>query len=617
MVCRLKTLGLALVAVLAMSTVAVTAAQATVGKLTTEGKTVIATAEQVGEHEFSLTDHELEVGKYANSKCKKAVFTGIGSVTTGATSSQVHPVLSECIAFGQSATITTTGCDYLFKFGTPTAGGWHVTTDIICSGASVIKIVTSTCEVTIGGQTGLSTSEVTNSGSSGTAMDLLLHTSVTGIKYTVVKDTVGCPLKGTGIFSKGDQVGTTTATAHDWATQAPVGITINGEEPPPHEPSGKVIATGEQVGVNTLQLTEHLVSGGEPANAKCNSAKFTGTEPVGEVEKSLRIHPEYKECTAFGQPATITTTNCDYLLNIGAGTVSGWDVAEDIVCSGGSVIKIVTGTCEVTIGSQNGLTTSEVTNSGTEEAMDLLLHTSVTGIKYTVVKDNIGCPLSGKGEFSKGDYSGETTLKAHDSGNKTSAGITVNAPSFAMIATGEQVGENALQLTDHLISGQPASVKCTTAKFTGTEPVIAVEGELQVHPVFEGCTAFGSAATITTTNCDYLLTIGAATAGGWHVTTDVVCSAGSAIKIVAGNCEVTIGSQVGLTTSEVENSGTEENMDMLLHTNIGGIHYTVAKDGTGCPLSGTGNFSQGDYTGTTTVKAHDAKTLAPVGITKN
>jgi hypothetical protein len=228
MIRKFKALGLALVAVFAMSAIVASAAQATAGTLTSEGKTVIATAEQVGEHEFVLTDHETEPGKFANTKCKKATFVGTAGVKEGATSVTAHPAYSECTAFGQPATITTTGCDYLLKTGTPTAtSGWHVVTDLVCGAGSVIKIVTGTCEVTVSGQTGLATSEATNSGGAGTAMDLLLHTKITGIKYTVVKDAIGCPLKGTGAFTKGDYNGTTTVKAHDSVSKAAVGITLH------------------------------------------------------------------------------------------------------------------------------------------------------------------------------------------------------------------------------------------------------------------------------------------------------------------------------------------------------------------------------------------------------
>jgi hypothetical protein len=58
--------------------------------------------------------------------------------------------------------------------------------------------------------------------------------------------------------------------------------------------------------------------------------------------------------------------------------------------------------------------------------MDLLLHTVITGITYTVTKDNTGCALSGLGHFKNGDYFGTTTVKAHASVPKTAVGITLH-----------------------------------------------------------------------------------------------------------------------------------------------------------------------------------------------
>jgi hypothetical protein len=228
MIRNLKALGLALVAVFAMSAFVASAASAAQGTLTTfpEGSTAIATAEQIGEHEITLTDHPVG-GGFFGFKCKKATFTGTAGVKTGAVSVHAHPVYSECSFFGQPIAVTTTGCDYVLKVGESTPGGWHVITDVVCSAGSVLRFVSGTCEFTIGAQTGLTTSEVTNSGGSGTAMDLLLHTNITGIKYTVVKDSIGCPLSGLGSFSKGDYAGTTTVKAHDSTTKVTAGITLH------------------------------------------------------------------------------------------------------------------------------------------------------------------------------------------------------------------------------------------------------------------------------------------------------------------------------------------------------------------------------------------------------
>jgi hypothetical protein len=170
-----------------------------------------------------FTDHETEPGKFANAKCKKAVFTGTAGVTDGATSMTVHPVYTECSAFGQPATITTTGCDYLLRIGEPTGGGWHVVTEFVCVGGVIVfTIATGTCDIHIEAQGSLTTSQMTNG-----PLYLVLHTKIAGFKYVVTKDNIGCPLKGTGSFSKGDYNGTTIVKAHDSTTKAAVGITLH------------------------------------------------------------------------------------------------------------------------------------------------------------------------------------------------------------------------------------------------------------------------------------------------------------------------------------------------------------------------------------------------------
>jgi hypothetical protein len=228
MIRNFKALGLALVAVFAMSAVVASAASATAGTLTAGGKTAIATAEQTTGHKFTLTDHKIGEG-FATTECTTAVFTGTEGVTDGATSVRAHPIYEGCKAFGLNATITTTGCDYVLNTGTPAeGGGWHVVTDVVCASTAgtphVIKIVTATCEVQVGSQTGLATSSVTNSGG-GT--DLLLNTNISGITYNVTKDGIGCPLSGTGVKSQGDYTGTTTVQAHDSTTKAAVGIQLH------------------------------------------------------------------------------------------------------------------------------------------------------------------------------------------------------------------------------------------------------------------------------------------------------------------------------------------------------------------------------------------------------
>jgi hypothetical protein len=230
MVRKIKTLGLALVAVFAMSAVVTSAASAAAGTLTTfpAGKTVVGTGEQIGEAAVTLTDHPIGTG-FASIKCKKLVGDAVGTVTEGATTVTVTPTASECTAFGLPATVEHNECTLVMHSGETTGnGGWQVITTLACPAGKAVTLKTATCEVSITSQE-LSTAEVANSGSASpeTAMDLLVNVNVSNAKYTVVKDGIGCPLTGTGSFSKGDAVGALTVKGLDSVTKAAVGITLH------------------------------------------------------------------------------------------------------------------------------------------------------------------------------------------------------------------------------------------------------------------------------------------------------------------------------------------------------------------------------------------------------
>jgi len=229
---KIKTIGLALVAVFAMSAVVASAASATSGTLTTfpTAKTVVVTGEQVGEHVLTLTDH-LIGGVGAKAKCKKGLFDGVGTSREGDTTVTVTPTYSECTAFGLNATIDHNECTFVLHTGTTTGlGGWSAKATLVCPDGKAIEITTATCEVAIGPQELGNTVEMTNAGAASpeSAMDLQLDINITGIKYNVVKDGIGCPLTGLGEKFKGDYDGTATVKAHDSTTKAAVGITLHG-----------------------------------------------------------------------------------------------------------------------------------------------------------------------------------------------------------------------------------------------------------------------------------------------------------------------------------------------------------------------------------------------------
>lgn len=227
MIRRITTLGLALFAVGAISAVIAPPGLATSGTLTTfpAGKTVIATGEQTGDHVFTLTDQPFS----PTVRCKKVFDDGVGTSSTGATTITVTPTFGECVG-SLVFIVEHKECTFILHTGTTTGpSGWSVGTTLSCPAGRALTFRTMTCEFTFGSQELPTASELTNSGVSSpeTGMDLLLHFKLTGIKYTVVKDGIGCPLSGVGNFSEGDYEGKTTIKAHDSATGAAVGVTLH------------------------------------------------------------------------------------------------------------------------------------------------------------------------------------------------------------------------------------------------------------------------------------------------------------------------------------------------------------------------------------------------------
>jgi hypothetical protein len=137
-------------------------------------------------------------------------------------------------------------------------------------------------------------------------------------------------------------------------------------------------------------------------SVKCETATFTAELP--EPREVVEVLPSYEKCTASGVAATVTMEGCKYRLDANTTDV-------DIVCPAGKVIKIVTGTCEVQIGSQNGLEKEEYVNHEAEPET-VTVESEAKSIKYTKTKDGFLCPLSGLGEKSDGTYTGDSLAKA-------------------------------------------------------------------------------------------------------------------------------------------------------------------------------------------------------------
>ncbi len=197
---KLKALGLALVAVFAMSAVASSAAQAGIFEITA-GTEATITGEQVAglvtgaetpKHEFTT--------KAGVVKCTPATFHGVFktaaptelklSATYGNTTAGTG-----CTLAGVAGPVVhMNGCEYLFTAGDTTPAGntnaITVATHLVCPAGKVIDITTPVgnpaCTITIGPQTFVqSMITAQNNALTGTGMDVTATIDVTGIDYEV------------------------------------------------------------------------------------------------------------------------------------------------------------------------------------------------------------------------------------------------------------------------------------------------------------------------------------------------------------------------------------------------------------------------------------------------
>jgi hypothetical protein len=189
---NIKALGLALVAVFAMSAVIASAAQAE-QSYRSSGTPTELSGTQVATNKF-------HVPGAGTVECTGANFTG--TVTGTAVSTlEVHPTYSNCVAFGFAGThITTTGCNY--KFDTPVAN--QAAVHVLCTGTNTIKITptffgASVCTVEVGSQTPTGVVDLANNAGK---TDVLVTSTVTGISHTA-----GC---GASAAADGEYTGSVT-----------------------------------------------------------------------------------------------------------------------------------------------------------------------------------------------------------------------------------------------------------------------------------------------------------------------------------------------------------------------------------------------------------------------
>jgi hypothetical protein len=193
MTCNLKALGLALVAMLAMSAVVASAASAQATP--TQKFTAMDGTYPEAFHGTNVAGQETFTTEAGTLECASTFSGSIAEPTQAIT---VTPVYAGCKWFGfLNATIAIEGCNYKFKLTTTLTSPhrYQAHVDVVCPAGKSIKITAGTCVVTIGEQLNLTTVDLENRADTKA---VLVRPTVGGINYTVVTDGFGCPYAGTG-----------------------------------------------------------------------------------------------------------------------------------------------------------------------------------------------------------------------------------------------------------------------------------------------------------------------------------------------------------------------------------------------------------------------------------
>jgi len=190
MVYKFKALGLALVAVFAISAFVVSAASATGFTATNGNYPVHFSGSQPGSdaHLLSIDGHGVA--------CVVAEFSG--TLTAVSTTATVTPTYDSCSMLPIGATITMNGCDYLFHL--PASGG-NATVDLVCPGGKDVTIDASSCVIHIPPFTGKGHVNMSNNGAHIDA-----DPTVSGITANLT-DGFLCPFEGNTHTTNGTLTG--------------------------------------------------------------------------------------------------------------------------------------------------------------------------------------------------------------------------------------------------------------------------------------------------------------------------------------------------------------------------------------------------------------------------
>jgi hypothetical protein len=177
---KLKTLGVALIAVFALTAVMASGASAEKSYTATLYPTTGTGTSALGNDIFTTEGGTVECASHF-----------VGTLKEKSNDLTITATMTGCKAFG-FLEAKVTGC--VFTFTTPFGSPIVAPVDVV----NPCTIEASTCHVTVPVQTGLAHIGITNN-----ALDVSILATLTGITYTVTKDGFLCPFNGTGAKTGG------------------------------------------------------------------------------------------------------------------------------------------------------------------------------------------------------------------------------------------------------------------------------------------------------------------------------------------------------------------------------------------------------------------------------
>ena len=169
--------------------------------------------------------------------------------------------------------------------------------------------------------------------------------------------------------------------------------------------AAKFTASAGGLNLKTETLENHVftVTG---SNTQCKKITFAG-KTEGTETTSQSVHPTYSECTAFGLPATVSVTNCKFVLTAdGISHLVKTDTSPGAeACAIHIEASSIFGKCKVTVTEQ----TNEVTYSTNGAHIDVTIHD--LKVSDHVTESTGVCPLT-VGTHTNASYTGKSTVQA-------------------------------------------------------------------------------------------------------------------------------------------------------------------------------------------------------------